>query len=110
MKRGDIILVSLPGDYGKPRPAVIVQSDYLTEAGAHSCVLCPITSHLEDADLIRLSLKPSARNGLKKPSQVMADKIFTIPKSKIKDKVGTLDSKNILALNRMLAFIIGLAE
>jgi len=62
MKRGDIVTVALPGDYGKPRPAVIVQSDDLTEAGSASMVLCPITSHLQDVETFRLTLNPSGQS------------------------------------------------
>ncbi len=74
MKRGDIVTVAVSGDYGKPRPAVVVQTDLLNDTHA-SVVVCLVTSALVDAPLLRLSVEPSARNGLQRRSQVMADKV-----------------------------------
>ena len=73
MKRGDIVAVSLQGDYGKPRPALIVQSNLLTEL--ESVVLCPITSDVRDA-AFRITVDPDNANGLRVLSQVMVDKVL----------------------------------
>lgn len=108
MKRGDIIIISAPGDYGKPRPAVIVQADALGELGHESLVVCLLTTHTAQAPLFRLLLEPSLENGLKKSSQVMVDKIFTLPKSKVSRVIGRLHSKEITELTRMLAFVVGI--
>ena len=68
--RGDIVICAAPGDYGKPGPAVIVQSD-LFNATHSSIVICLITSHLEDAPLFRIPVPPGTMTGLKVPSKVM---------------------------------------
>lgn len=107
MKRGDIVAVSLSGDYGKPRPALIVQSDLFD---AHpSVTLLPITSELRDTPLFRINIEPNEENGLLKHSQVMVDKVHTIQREKIKEKFGRLDDTLMLAINRALALFLGFA-
>ncbi|MGB0344749.1 MAG: type II toxin-antitoxin system PemK/MazF family toxin [Coraliomargarita sp.] len=108
MKRGDVIIISAPGDYGKPRSAVIVQADALGELGHESLAVCLLTTHTAQAPLFRLHLEPSRENGLKKSSQVMVDKIFTLPKSKVSSVIGHLQSKEIIELTRILAFVVGI--
>ena len=76
MKRGSLITVAVQGDYGKPRPAVVIQSDAMDDAD--SVLLCRLTSALRDAPLFRLTLEPDARNGLQARSQVMVDKIMAV--------------------------------
>jgi len=87
MQRGDLVTVSLHGDYGKPRPAVIVQSNLLSDL--ESVVLCPITSDLRDA-VFRVTIEPNPSNGLRALSQVMVDKLATLPRSKISTAFGRL--------------------
>ena len=72
VKRGDVVICTTSGDYGKPRPAVVVQSDLFNPTHA-SVTLCPITSNLQPAPLFRLDLAPAKDNGLKKPSQTTVD-------------------------------------
>jgi mRNA interferase MazF len=89
MKRGDVVICAAPGDYGKPRPAVVVQSDLFN--GVHSSVVvCLITSHLEDAPLFRISVPAGRTTGLKLESQVMVDKVIAIPRDKIARRAGAL--------------------
>jgi len=107
MKRGDIVLVVVPGDYGKPRPAVVVQTDLVNDIHA-SVVVCPITSHIQDAELFRLSIKPSPDNGLQKISQIMVDKIVAVRRDKVRQVIGRIDEALIIRLNRSLAFWLGL--
>jgi mRNA interferase MazF len=107
MKRGDIVLVALAGDYGKPRPAVVVQTDLVNDIHA-SVVVCPITSHLQDAELFRLTIEPSSDNGLNKISQIMVDKIVAVRRDKIRDPIGKIDEKRMIRLERSLAFWLGL--
>lgn len=91
VNRCDVVLVAARGDYaGKPRPAVIVQSD-LFNSTHESVTVCLITSELHDAPLFRLDIEPTQANGLKKPSQVMVDKIFSAKRRNIGGKVGKLD-------------------
>jgi len=107
MKRGDIVLVAVPGDYGKPRPAVVVQTDLVNDTHS-SIVVCPVTSHLQDAELFRLTVEPSSDNGLQKTSQVMVDKIVAVRRDKIRKIIGALDEKQMIRLQRSMAFWLGL--
>lgn len=109
MKRGDLVTVAVQGDYGKPRPAVVVQSDLLTEYDAQSVVLCLVTSDIEDVKTFRINVKPSSSNGLQKISQVMVDKLFTVQRGKIGKVLGSLTRKQLQELDRQLAFVVGLA-
>jgi mRNA interferase MazF len=89
MKRGDVVICAAPGDFGKARPAVVVQSDLFN--GTHSSVVvCLITSHLEDAPLFRIPVPTGTTTGLKWESQVMIDKVIAIPKNKITGRAGVL--------------------
>ena len=109
MKRGDIVTVAIPGDYGKPRPAVTIQSDLLIDSGAQSLLVCLITSWIEEVKTFRITLDPSPNNGLQKPSQIMVDKIFSANRQKVGPVIGFLSSDELSELNRKLAFVIGLA-
>ncbi len=108
MKRGEIVLVAAPGDFGKPRPAVVVQADALTDAGISSILICLITSHLTDAPLFRIRLEPADANGLRKPSDIMTDKVLAVSRERIDRTIGSLDSTTLVRLNRTLAFVMGL--
>ena len=91
LSRGDIVLVVSSGDYGKPRPAVVVQADIFN--GTHSSVsLCLITSELVDAPMFRIALKPLKRNGLKVSSQVMVDKIQSARRDRMKSIIGVVSA------------------
>lgn len=72
MMRGDFVTIAMQGDFGKPRPALVIQADQFRE---HATVtVLPVTSTLIAAPLFRVTVQPSAENGLRKPSQVMVDK------------------------------------
>lgn len=107
VKRGDVVVAAFSGDYGKPRPAVVVQTD-LANATHSSVVLCPITSHLENAPLFRLEVTPSRENNLEKSCQIMVDKITTVRKDKVRQVIGRLDEATMVRVNRSLAFWLGL--
>jgi mRNA interferase MazF len=108
MRRGDIVTVAAPGDYGKPRPAVVIQADLLNET-AQSTIVALVTSHWVDAPLLRLSLEPSSANGLKKPSQVQVNRLLTLPITKVGATIGRLSEEEQVELGRLLAIVIGLA-
>lgn len=108
MKRGDLVIVSAPGDYGKPRPAVVIQSDGLK--GAESVLVALITSALVDAPIYRLKLQPTGANGLNVASQVMVDKIVALSRARCGPVIGALDAGEIVALNALLLVMIGLAD
>jgi|SRR5579863_2139121 len=109
MKRGDVVTVAATGDYGKPRPAVIVQTDALPLEHA-SVVVCQMTSEYSDAPDIRVTIEPSEKNGLRVRSQVMADKPVSIRRERVGRKIGHLDDADITRVNIALAFVIGLAD
>jgi len=109
MRRGDVVTVAASGDYGKPRPAVIVQTDALPDEHA-SVVICQMTSKCSDAPDFRVTIDPSEKNGLRARSQVMADKPVTVRRERIGKKVGRLDDKDVSRLNIALAFVMGLAD
>jgi mRNA interferase MazF len=109
MRRGDVVTVAATGDYGKPRPAVIVQTDALPAAHT-SIVVCQMTSECSDAVDFRVTIDPTAGNGLRVRSQVMADKPVTVRRERIGRLVGHLDDKDIARLNIALAFVMGLAD
>jgi len=108
MQRGDIVTVAAPGDYGKPRPAVVIQGNILNQAKPRSTIVALMTSVIADAPLLRLTIKPAPGNGLKKASQIQANRILTLPTEKIGEHVGKLTQTEITTLNRMLAIVIGL--
>lgn len=109
MKRGDIVTVAVSGDYGKPRPAVIVQTDALPELHG-SVIICQMTSDLSDLQDFRIDIEPSEHNGLRVRSQIMADKPVTVRRSRIGRTIGQLSEKDIRRLNIALAFVMGLAD
>lgn len=108
MKRGELVTVALPGDYGKPRPAVIVQADPFNDTHA-SLTLVPVTSTLVDAPLFRLVVEPSPRNGLRTLSQLMVDKLITVRRERVGATIGVLEPEPVTRLNRALALWLGLA-
>jgi mRNA interferase MazF len=108
VKRAEIWTVAGGPDYvGKPRPAVVLQDDAFEGTG--SITLCPFTTHLVDAPLMRLPVAPTTENGLKVASHVMVDKITTVAKSKLQKRVGKLGDEDLIRLNRAVLVFLGLA-
>ncbi len=107
MKRGDLVTIALQGDFGKPRPALVIQSDLFN---AHpSVTILPVTSELRDTPLFRINIPSSETNGLSKPSQVMVDKPQTVAREKVGEIIGRLDDETMLTVNRSLAIFLGFA-
>ena len=106
MKRGDVVTVAVQGDYGKPRPAVVVQSDLFNDTHPSISVL-PLTSTLVDAPLLRLTIDPGRENGLSRISQVMVDKVLTLPREKIGKPIGRLNDDVMIRVTRALAMWLG---
>ena len=109
MKRGDIIIAAAPGDFGKPRPAVVVQSDFFNDSHA-SIVICPLTSDIILAPLYRIDVQPTIENGVRSPSQIMVDKIMALRRGRVGAAVGTLEQEIMLRVDRTLALWLGLAD
>lgn len=105
MRRGDLVTIALQGAYGQPRPALIVQSDLF--ADHPSITILPVTSELRSTPLFRLRVEPSVANGLRNTSDVMADKLQSVPREKIGAVFGRLADEDMLAVNRALALFLG---
>lgn len=107
MRRGDIVTVAAPGEYGKPRPALVIQSDLFD--ALPSVTLCLITSTLRDTPIFRITVDPSPANGLQRVSQIQVDKILTVARERIGGVIGRLDDATLLKVNRSLAVFVGIA-
>ena len=106
--RGDFVSIAVQGDFGKPRPALVIQADRFDE---HTSVtVLPVTSTLVAAPLLRINVLPTTENGLQKPSQVMIDKALTIKRDKIGQTIGRIDSNTLVEVERCLAVFLGIAK
>ena len=103
MRRGELVPVALPGDFGKPRPALIVQSDHFD--GHPSVTVLPL-----DAPLVRITLHPDATNGLRSTSQIMIDKAMTVRRERLGEAFGRLAADAMLEVERRLALFLGIAK
>jgi len=108
VRRGDVLTVALPGNYGKPGPALVVQAD-LFNATHSSVTLLPLTSTVVDAPLFRMTIDPNRDNGLTRVSQIMVDKIITVPRDKVGAPIGRLEDDAMLRVGRALAVWLGIA-
>ncbi|WP_137132832.1 type II toxin-antitoxin system PemK/MazF family toxin [Rhizobium sp. FY34] len=106
MKRGDLVTVALSGDFGKPRPALIIQADAFNETATITVLL--LSGTLVDAPLLRPEVNPTPDNGLRKPSQVMIDKVMTVQRGRVGAPFGRLDDETLLSVTRSLAVFFGI--
>lgn len=108
MRRGDFVTVAMQGDFGKPRPALVIQSDQFSE---HTTVtVLPVTSTLVAAPLLRVNVQPTPESGLQKPSQVMVDKAMTMKRDKVGPAFGRIDADVLVEIERCLAVFLGVAK
>ena len=108
MKRGDIVIVAY-GELGKPRPVVIVQADELGEA-TMTVLACPITSEVTERLPLRPIVEASAGNGLRVRSQIMTDRMLAVPRERVRQVIGTLDSANAGRVDAAMLLVLGLAQ
>ena len=108
MTRGDLVTIAIPGDFGKPRPALVIQADQFQEHATRTVL--PVTSTLVAAPLFRITLEPSTENGLTKPSQVVVDKAMTVKRDKVGPVFGRIDLDKLLEIERALAVFLGIAK
>lgn len=108
MRRGDVVTAALPGDFGKPRPALVIQADLFNTTHA-SITILPVTGTLVDAPLFRITLEPSLENGLKKISQIMVDKAISVRRERVNKVLGRLGDDVMIRVNRALAVWLGVA-
>jgi mRNA interferase MazF len=104
MRRGDLVTIALQGDYGKPRPALVIQSDLFN---AHpSVTILPVTGELRETPLFRIRLEPTPVNGLQKVSQAMVDKVQSVPRERAGPVFGHVGEEDMLAISRSLAVFL----
>jgi mRNA interferase MazF len=108
LKRGDVVLVVLQGELGKPRPGVVVQTDELDALS--STIICPMSSHIDAANRMRPVVDPTVQNGLLVRTQIMTDKLNTLRRDRVKRIIGTLDSDARERLDSALLLVLGLAR
>jgi len=108
VKRGDLVTVALPGNFGKPRPALVVQADLFNATHA-SVTILPITSTALDAPLFRIALEPTPGNRLKVPSQIMVDKVFSVRRDRVGKTIGRVNEDTMVIVGRALAVWLGFA-
>jgi len=106
--RGDLLTIAMQGDFGKPRPALVIQADHFSE---HATVtVLPVTSTLVAAPLLRIAVEPSAENGLQQASQVMVDKTMTVKRDKAGQTFGRINADTMVEVERCLAVFLGIAK
>ncbi len=106
--RGSFVTIATQGDFGKPRPALVIQANQFSE---HTSVtVLPVTSMLVAAPLLRITVQPSAENGLLKPSQVMIDKAISINRDKVGPVFGRIETNILVEVERCLAVFLGIAK
>ncbi|MCA3158834.1 MAG: type II toxin-antitoxin system PemK/MazF family toxin [Burkholderiales bacterium] len=108
MMRGDLVPIAMQGDFGKPRPALVIQANPYSQHSSVTVLL--ITSTLVAAPLLRVTLQPSPENGLQKPSQVMIDKAMTVQRNKVGKAFGRIDANAMVEVERCLAVFLGIAK
>lgn len=106
MKRGDLVTVAVSGDYGKPRPALVIQSDVFNELA--SVTVLRLIRELHDWPTFRVTVEPTPANGLRVTSQIMIDKAAVVPRGKIGRTIGHLDVTTLRAVNRTLVAFLDL--
>ena len=100
MKRGDLVTVAVSGDYGKPRPALVVQADAFE---LHpSVIVLPLTSEIHDAPLFRVNVAPCETTGLRIASQIMVDKATAVPRVKLGARIGQVDEATMRTVSQAL--------
>ena len=108
MKRGEIWTAAAGTGYvGKPRPVVIVQDDRFDATA--SVTVCAFTTDPTDAPLLRLLIEADEVTGIRESSRLMIDKVTTIPRSKLGERVGQLSDDDVIRLSRALVVFLGLA-
>lgn len=108
MRRGDLVTVAVQGDFGKPRPALIIQANQFSDHSSVSVLL--ITSSLVDAPMLRVTVEPGGTSGVLRTSQVMIDKTMTIRRDRLGRVVGRLEDDVMAEVERRLAIFLGIAK
>lgn len=96
------------GYAGKPRPAVIVQSDAFPDTDSVTVVMFTTTEI--EADLFRIGIEPSPANGLAQRSWLMADKVTSVRRASLRGEIGRLDPLDMQRLDAAMRIFLGLGD
>lgn len=108
MRRGDLVVVALPGDYGKPRPALVVQADVISAFSFDSVLLCPLASEPTGMTLCRILVEPTPETGLRERSEIMVEKLTAVSARRLRDVIGRIDEATMQAVERALLLVLGI--
>ena len=108
MRRGDFVTFAMQGDFGKPRPALVVQSDSFDEHVTFTVLL--VSRNLVDSPLFRVKVQPDDKNGLRSAPQVMVDKAMTVKRDKLGGVFGSASDALMMQVSRSLAVFLGIAR
>ena len=108
MRRGDFVTIAMQGDFGKPRPALVIQTDHFNEHP--SVTVLPVTGTLVAAPLLRITVQADEASGLTKTSQVMVDKAITVKRDKVGPPIGRISADALLEVERCLAVFLGITK
>lgn len=109
MKRGDVVLIVVPSELGRPRPGVVVQANEFTEA-LSTIFICPVTSDLQEDLPLRPIIGAKPSNGLRLRSQIMTDKMIALRHDRVRRVIGHIDTETSEQLDRALLVVLGLAR
>jgi mRNA interferase MazF len=109
VKRGDVVLVVVPSELGRPRPGVVVQADEFNEE-LSTIFICPVSSDLQEGSPLRPMIEAKPSNGLRLRSQIMTDKMIALRHDRIRRVIGHLDRETSEHLDRALLVVLGLAR
>jgi mRNA interferase MazF len=108
LRRGDLVTVAMQGDFGKPRPALVIQSDLFNDTHA-TVTVALLSCEVVSAPIFRITVDPSLENGLGKVSQIQIDKIMTVRRERVGETFGRIDADTLVRVNRALAVWLGVA-
>jgi mRNA interferase MazF len=109
VKRGDVVLVVVPSELGRPRPGVIVQADEFSK-DLTTVFLCPVSSDVQEKLPLRPIIEAKPSNGLRLRSQIMTDKMIALRQDRVRQTIGHIDSETSEQLDRALLVLLGLAR
>ena len=109
MKRGDVVLVVVPSELGRPRPGVIVQAAEFSK-DLSTVFICPVSSDVQEKLPLRPIIEVETSNGLRLRSQIMTDKMIALRQDRVRQIIGHIDSETSEQLDRALLVVLGLAR
>jgi mRNA interferase MazF len=109
VKRGDVVLVVVPSELGRPRLGVVVQAEEFNEE-LSTVFICPVSSDLQERLPLRPMIEANPSNGLRLRSQIMTDKMVALRHERVRRVIGHIDAETSEQLDRALLVVLGLAR